>query len=459
MSVNLNILNICLWLILLGVFFLPFNSWEGISFLGEYYRDSCILFFLASFLLIIFKQKIKLPLHSSIFYLIIIFVAWALISTALNFQSVLEYSFKQTTGITRFNRQYISLIIASLILPITFYNSFIHFNIKDIILKIRKAIYYSLIIVVIYAIIETLIVKFNFVFLKKSLLNLFDYFPFVEAKTDLRLKRISSVTFEPPALGTYLITIFSWMASYILTSKNKLKYIPALIVIFLAFLSGSRAAFFIIILQAIIFVVIISRSSKYNRIFTKILISLSIIFSLILVTSAPKIINYVSDEIQSFKLDDKDHSLSNKSRFGIQYAMYKVFLENPIIGTGYGLQAFESKSRYPAWAKSNNWEFRLKYLNSNNKRFPPGYNLYLRLATETGIIGLSIFLLIIIQILIWSYNTIKSNNSLIGIIVGISIIGFVLNWLKMDTFRIYGFWICLTLIFFTSLNKRISNEK
>lgn len=235
MSVNLNILNICLWLILLGVFFLPFNSWEGISFLGEYYRDSCILFFLASFFLIIFKQKIKLPLHSSIFYLIIIFVAWALISTALNFQSVLEYSFKQTTGITRFNRQYISLIIASLILPITFYNSFIHFNIKDIILKIRKAIYYSLIIVVIYAIIETLIVKFNFVFLKKSLLNLFDYFPFVEAKTDLRLKRISSVTFEPPALGTYLITIFSWMASYILTSKNKLKYIPALIVIFLAF--------------------------------------------------------------------------------------------------------------------------------------------------------------------------------------------------------------------------------
>ena len=459
MSVNLNILNICLWLILLGVFFLPFNSWEGISFLGEYYRDSCILFFLASFLLIIFKQKIKLPLHSSIFYLIIIFVAWALISTALNLHSVLEYSFKQTTGITRFNRQYISLIIASLILPITFYNSFVHFNIKDIILKIRKAIYYSLIIVVIYAIIETLIVKFNFVFLKKSLLNLFDYFPFVEAKTDLRLKRISSVTFEPPALGTYLITIFSWMASYILTSKNKLKYIPALIVIFLAFLSGSRAAFFIIILQAIIFVVIISRSSKYNRIFTKILISLSIIFSLILVTSAPKIINYVSDEIQSFKLDDKDHSLSNKSRFGIQYAMYKVFLENPIIGTGYGLQAFESKSRYPAWAKSNNWEFRLKYLNSNNKRFPPGYNLYLRLATETGIIGLSIFLLIIIQILIWSYNTIKSNNSLIGIIVGISIIGFVLNWLKMDTFRIYGFWICLTLIFFTSLNKRISNEK
>ena len=142
MRVNLNILNISLWLILLGVFFLPFNSWEGISFLGEYYRDSCILFFLASFFLIIFKKKIKLPLHSSIFYLIIIFVSWALISTLLNSQSLVEYSFKQTTGIIRFSRQYISLIIASLILPITFYNCFIHFDVNEIALKIRKVISY-----------------------------------------------------------------------------------------------------------------------------------------------------------------------------------------------------------------------------------------------------------------------------------------------------------------------------
>ena len=52
---------------------MPFNSWEGISVLGEYYRDSCILFFLLAFFIILFKKKIKLPLHSPIFYSLIVF--------------------------------------------------------------------------------------------------------------------------------------------------------------------------------------------------------------------------------------------------------------------------------------------------------------------------------------------------------------------------------------------------
>ena len=432
---------------------MPFNSWEGIPFLGEYYRDACVLFFIAAFLILLFKKKIKLPFHSPIFYALVIFFIWTLLSTVLNIETVSQYYFKQTSGMTRFIRQFLSLIIAAFILPITFYNCFLNFETEKLLYKIRRAIYYSFIIVIIYSIIEVLIVKFNMLFLKKTVLNLFDYFPFVDAKTDLRLGRISSVTFEPPALGTYLITIFSWMCSYIITSKSYYKYIPPIAVILLAFISGSRAAFFIILIQAIVFIAVISQSKQYSKLFTKIVVVLSIIISAGLIISTPKIISYLDNEIQSFKLDDADHSLSNKSRFGIQYAMSEVFLENPIIGVGYGQQAFESRSKYPSWAKRNNWEFRLKYLNQNNKRFPPGYNLYLRLASETGIVGLGIFLLFISYILIWCYNNIKSKNKLLGIIIFVSIVGFLLNWLKMDTFRIYGFWICLALIFSFSKTK------
>ena len=453
MKINLNILNISLFLILSGIFFIPFNSWEGIPFLGEYYRDSCLLFFIAAFLILLFKKKIKLPLHSPIFYALVIFFIWALLSTFLNIETVSQYYFKQTSGTIRFIRQFLSLIIAAFILPITFYNCFLNFATEKILYKIRRAIYYSFIIVTIYSIIEVLIVKFNLLFLKTTVLNLFDYLPFVDAKTDPRLARISSVTFEPPALGTYLITIFSWMCSYIITSKSYYKYIPSILVILLAFISGSRAAFFIILIQAIIFIAVISQSQQYSKLFTKIVVALSITISAGLIISAPKIISYLDNEIQSFKLDDADHSLSNKSRFGIQYAMYEVFLENPIIGVGYGQQAFESRAKYPSWAKTNNWEFRLKYLNQNNKRFPPGYNLYLRLVSETGIVGLGIFLLFISYILIWCYNNINSKNNLLGIIIFISILGFLLNWLKMDTFRIYGFWICLALIFSFSKTK------
>jgi O-antigen ligase len=453
MKLNLNILNVSFFLILIGIFFLPFNSWDGISFLGEYYRDSCVLFFLLAFFTLLFKKKIKLPFHSPIFYSLIIFLVWALLTTLINFETVIDNSFKQTSGIVRFLRQYFSLILAAVILPITFYNSFLNIDSKRLIYLIRKAIYYSFVVVIVYAIIEILVVKFNMINLKKPVLNIFDYFPFVDAKTDLRLKRISSVTFEPPALGTYLITIFSWMCSYIITSKSHLRFLPALLVIALAFISGSRAAFFIIIVQAIMFVFAISQSYQYNKLFSKILLTLAIAISIGFLAFAPKILNYVDNEIQSFKLNDNDHSLSNKSRFGIQYAMYQVFLENPVIGTGYGQQAFEARAKYPTWAKRNNWEFRLKYLNQNNKRFPPGYNLYLRLAAETGALGLIGFLLFMTFIFIWCYNNLNRQKNLLAIIVFVSMTGFMLNWLKMDTFRIYGFWICLALIFVNSTKK------
>ena len=453
MKLNLNILNVSFYLILTGIFFLPFNSWNGISVLGEYYRDSCVLFFLLAFFILLFKKKIKLPLHSPIFYSLIVFLVWAAVTTALNFETVIVNYFKQTSGVIRFLRQYFSLILAAFILPITFYNSFLNIDSKRIIYLIRKAIYYSFVIVIVYAIIEVLVVKFNLINLKKPVLNIFDYFPFVEAKTDLRLKRISSVTFEPPALGTYLITIFAWMCSYIITSKSYFRFLPALLVIVLAFISGSRAAFFIIVVQAFIFVFAISQSFQYNKIFSKIVLISAAAITIGFLAFAPKILNYVDNEIQSFKLNDNDHSLSNKSRFGIQYAMYKVFLDNPVIGAGYGQQAFEARSKYPPWAKRNNWEFRLKYLNQNNKRFPPGYNLYLRLAAETGALGLLSFLLFMCFISIWCYNNLFKQKNLLAIIVFVSMAGFMLNWLKMDTFRIYGFWICLALIFVSSTKK------
>ena len=453
MKLNLNIVYVSFYLILTGIFFLPFNSWNGISVLGEYYRDSCVLFFLLAFFILLFKKKIKLPLHSPIFYSLIVFLVWAAVTTALNFETVIVNYFKQTSGVIRFLRQYFSLILAAFILPITFYNSFLNIDSKRIIYLIRKAIYYSFVIVIVYAIIEVLVVKFNLINLKKPVLNLFDYFPFVEAKTDLRLKRISSVTFEPPALGTYLITIFAWMCSYIITSKSYFRFLPALLVIVLAFISGSRAAFFIIVVQAFIFVFAISQSFQYNKIFSKIVLTSAAAITIGFLAFAPKILNYVDNEIQSFKLNDNDHSLSNKSRFGIQYAMYKVFLDNPVTGTGYGQQAFDARSKYPSWAKRNNWEFRLKYLNQNNKRFPPGYNLYLRLAAETGALGLLSFLLFMCFISIWCYNNLFKQKNLLAIIVFVSMAGFMLNWLKMDTFRIYGFWICLALIFVNSTKK------
>ena len=455
--IRLTINNIILWTILIGIFFIPFNSWSGIGFLGEYYRDSCFLFFSFAFVLILLKKRIQIPLNNLIFQFLILFILWSFLATLLNAQNIFDYYFKQTTGVARFINQFGSLIIASLIIPLTFYNGFKKININNIFRLIRRVILASLIIAFIYSIIEILIVKLNMVYLKKPLLNLFDYFPFTEAKTDMRLQRISSVTFEPPALGTYLLSIAGWMFSYVLTEKNKLKYLPLIIVLFLGFMSGSRAAFFAIIMQFMIALFFFVKHKNSSKNIYKILLGFSVISLLTLAYFNKPIIEYVKKEINSFKLDDSTHALSNKSRFGIQQAMFRVFTEHPISGTGYGLQAFESRKKYPAWAKKNNWEFRLKYLNQNDKRFPPGYNMYLRILSETGLVGLLFFGLIILQIFLWCYNNLKSENSIIAFIILISMIGFSLNWLKMDSFRIYFFWLCIAMIWIIELRKNVTN--
>ena len=415
------------------------------------------MFFSFAFILTLFKRRIQIPLQNLIFQFLILFLLWSFLTTLLNSHNIVDYYFKQTSGFSRFVNQFGSLIIASLIIPLTFYNGFKRINVNKTFRLIRRIVFASLIIVLIYSIIEILIVKFNMVYLKKSLLNLFDYFPFTEAKTDMRLRRISSVTFEPPALGTYLLSIAGWMFSYILTEKKALKYLPILIVLFLGFMSGSRAAFFTIIIQFIIAIFLLLKSKNATNNLYRILIGFSTIFILTIGYFNKPIFDYIKKEINSFKLDDSTHSLSNKSRFGIQQAMFNVFLENPILGTGYGLQAFESRKKYPAWAKKNNWEFRLKYLNQNDKRFPPGYNMYLRILSETGLIGFLIFGLIILQIFLWCYNNLKSDNSTIAFIVLISMIGFSLNWLKMDSFRIYFFWLCLALIWIIEQRKISKN--
>ena len=454
---SITIKNLIIPILLLGIFFIPFNSWSGIGFLGEYYRDSCFLFFSFAFVLVLFKRRINIPIKNLIFQFLILFILWSILATLFNAHNIADYYFKQTSGLSRFINQFGSLIIASIIIPLTFYNGFKWININKTFRLIRRVVLASLIIVLIYSIIEILIVKFDMVNLKKPILNLFDYFPFTEAKTDMRLRRISSVTFEPPALGTYLLSIAGWMFSYIFTEKKNFKYLPIVIVLFLGFMSGSRAAFFAIIIQFIIASIIFLKNKKLTRNIYRIIIGFSTASILTITYFSEPIYNYIKKEINSFKLDDSTHSLSNKSRFGIQQAMFYVFLENPISGTGYGLQAFESRKKYPTWAKKNNWEFRLKYLNQNDKRFPPGYNMYLRILSETGLVGFLFFGLMLLQIFLWCFNNLKSENSTIAFIILISMIGFSLNWLKMDSFRIYFFWLCLALIWVVEQRKISQN--
>ena len=132
----------------------------------------------------------------------------------------------------------------------------------------------------------------------------------------------------------------------------------------------------------------------------------------------------------------------------MQVASLKTFSHNPVVGVGFGQQSYHNRYFYPYWAVRNNWEFELLYKNRNFESFPPGYNLYTRLLAETGIIGAGIYLLFLL-VLIWrSFRYALSKDKDIRVlseVLLVSFIGFSVNWFQIDSFRMYGFWLCVAL--------------
>lgn len=163
-------------------------------------------------------------------------------------------------------------------------------------------------------------------------------------------------------------------------------------------------------------------------------------------------------DITKVEYSSKDNSVSNKSRLGIQYAMFQVYKEHPIFGIGWGQQAFESRFYYPKWATDRNYEFSTKYLNENIKSFPPGYNMYLRILTETGIIGFLVFVLFLYVIIKDTNNLYKTSleHRFITITLLITFTGSIINWLQIDSFGVYGFWLGLAILII--LKKRVSEQ-
>ena len=77
-----------------------------------------------------------------------------------------------------------------------------------------------------------------------------------------------------------------------------------------------------------------------------------------------------------------------------------------------------------------------------------------RLLAESGIVGFLLFLSLIIVTINMCIKPIlrKDKLALLYIISLISIVGMLLNWLKMDTFRVFTFW--FTLAFLVMLTRR-----
>ena len=210
----INLKNIYTYLFFIGLFFIPFNEFEGLSFLGEYKNEAATYFFLTGFVLAVidsfYKKKINFPYKHPLIILLSLFLLWTFLSTLFNLPSVLENYYKQTSGINRYIRQTISLLISAFCFTFLFWSVIKNYSVIEIVLKIRKVLLYSFIFVAIYGFIEIAIVYFGMHFLKPVLYS-FDYFPFVNTHISVGGRiGISSVSYEIPALGNYLIFVAPW---------------------------------------------------------------------------------------------------------------------------------------------------------------------------------------------------------------------------------------------------------
>jgi O-antigen ligase len=458
-------------LFLVGWFYFPFNDFEGIPALGEFKNEAGAFFFMAGFLVLlvdsVLKGKISIPYKSKIFQILLLFFIWCIITIILNFYPVSQSYFKHTSGFNRFVRQYISLSLSALIFFIFYWNVVKDLVTHDILYKIRKVLLISLLFVFVYGFLETLIVYFGLNFIR-PILQIFDYFPFLDVNYPPG-NRISSVAYESPSLGNYLITVSGWMFSFILTSKNKYRFIPTLMVLFLTFFSGSRAALIIITIQLVILISVLVSMQEYRKIVFNVFKYTFILSVIFLVINGPKIVKDLDKRMESLNFSKNlTKSISNQSRFGMQYASLQVFKEHPVIGVGFGQETYYKRFYYPAWAKKNNWEFKVMYENKNFKSFPTAYNLYTRLLAETGIIGIIILITLIYLCIskskiLWK-NGIDEEKTM-GLILLISFTGLSLNWLQTDFFRQHGFWLCMAILInilndfrFNTRNKEISEN-
>jgi O-antigen ligase len=440
------------FLFLIGIFFIPFNSFEGINQFGEFRKESGAYFLLLGFLVLcmdcFYNKKIVFPYKNFAFQLLLIFLLWCFLTTVINLPVVYESYYKKTSGINRFIRQYFALILSCIIFFTLYLNVISKMTIKQILLAIRSVFLYSFIVVSVYGFFEILYAAFG-IYPAYLVLRLFDYFPFTEYDSDIN-HRISSVCYEAPSLAIYLITIAGWMFSYIITHKKIVKYLPIIIIFILTYFSGSRTALIVVSLQAVVFfAIILSRKQKIQAGFY--LASTIVLFSgFVMLSSGGKVINDIGKKVESLDfVGNLKKNISNQSRFGIQYANLVVFKNNPIIGVGYGQQGYQALYYYPSWAKKNNYEFKQIYLNKKNPMFPPGYNIYIRLLAESGLIGFLIFIYFIYFILNKTHTIIKTETDetkTVAIILLITFIGLAINWFQVDTFRMYGFWLCFAIL-------------
>lgn len=446
-----------------GLFFLPFNSIEGYQILSIFKKEGSAYFwipalFLLGFSFLFTKKKIVLPTLTRSYQIFFVFLAFCFLTLVLNLEEIMQQFYKQKSGLYMFAFNFFTLVFAGVGIVVLVFNVFKGINITRIFLVTRSVIFWSFLFVFLYGLLQMLILRFQ-VFGLESLFYSLDYLPFVHGHLFYNSVRLNSVSYEVPALGTYLIFVHGWMFSYILTHHSKWRFLPFAMVLFLVYFSGARSALVSILPQ--IFVILFLYKPCRIVVKKNIVFGLQVVGVLLLVLIAFKG-NTLLDRFKQTSVEQMvGTSISNKSRIGMQVASLEVFCDSPIYGVGLGQETYSKIKYYPTWAVKDNYEFSSMYLNEEDRMYPPAFNLYTKLLAETGIIGFLLFVWFLWTCIKENYALVVNSSGTYRIFAQtllITLVGLIVNWGQNDDYMLYGFWISYAFVLILLSNK-IKNER
>lgn len=156
----------------------------------------------------------------------------------------------------------------------------------------------------------------------------------------------------------------------------------------------------------------------------------------------------VAELLTSFTQETR-YWVSNVSRLGMQAAAINMALAHPVVGVGLGGFGFQAREFVPDWALTSP-EVQEYLTDSGDTPWPPVHGLWARLAAETGLVGLALFLASWAAFLraAWRlarYSARRGDGELRDLWMAVfwSGVNCLLVGFAFDSFRFGGYWLLL----------------
>lgn len=334
---------------------------------------------------------------------------------------------------------------------------------------LNKAIFVTVILICLYSIFECFYLLGNT--FSENVLSLIN--PIIhQVKADgtwwpplLWERQVRSVFAEPSYFGIYSAFAMPWLWYQFIKNKYKTKqYYLYLILImfytFLLFLTKARTAVVLFCGDLILFLffAILFKEELLKRCLVIILSSVLIFFASNVFISfeadtknsnGVTVVSYFEDNVESLASPDKR---SNRARYSIMKANFKMGIDYPFIGVGYSLRQAYTKKYLPEVAFSDSevkmWIHNQEVKGIMKASFPELGDYLVRFA-ETGVIGLIIFLIPALSLLYLQIKTIFRlsclKEKLPYIFFMISFLGILASGIGDSLNVTYCYWILLGL--------------